>query len=87
MEKALQENLSKLGSLNTGALLQSLGLSQFGGEGEGNNGGLNYGDSGLASGSAAGRTSTDASSGNPPRGKAAGGTNPTNAGPEVGEDA
>ena len=40
-----------------------------------------------ALGSAAGRTGTDASSGKAPRGKAAGGTNPTGAGPEVGEDA
>ena len=40
-----------------------------------------------ATGGAAGRTGTDASAGNAPRGRAAGGTNPTGAGPEVGEDA
>jgi len=40
-----------------------------------------------ASGSAVGRKGSDASAGNAPKGKAAGGTNPTGAGPEVGEDA
>ena len=40
-----------------------------------------------ASGSAVNRKGSDASAGNAPKGKAAGGTNPTGAGPEVGEGA
>jgi hypothetical protein len=78
MEKAVQDNLGKLSSINTGAILQSLGLSKFAGAGEAGN---------EEGGSAAGRTGTDTSAGNPPKGKAAGGSNPTNAGPEVGESA
>jgi hypothetical protein len=89
LEKTVQDNLGKLSSINAGAVLQSLGLSKTGGaEGEANNGGAAPGSAaGTAAGSAAGRTGTDASAGNPPRGKAAGGSNPTGAGPEVGEDA
>lgn len=80
LEKAVQDNLGKLGNINTSAVLQSLGLSKLAG-------GTETGNGDNATGSAAGRTGTDASSGNAPRGRAAGGTNPTNAGPEVGEDA
>jgi hypothetical protein len=85
LEKTVQDNLGKLSSINASGVLQSLGLSKTGGaEGEAGNAGA---APGSAAGSAAGRTGTDTSSGNPPRGRAAGGSNPTGAGPEVGEDA
>ena len=78
MERAVQDNLGKLSSINAGALLQSLGLSKTG-TGETQNG-----EGGTATGSAAGRTGTDANAGTTTRGRAAGGSNPTGAGPEVG---
>ncbi|MGV3639088.1 MAG: YtxH domain-containing protein [Adhaeribacter sp.] len=80
LEKTVQDNLGKLGNLNTSAVLQSLGLSKFAGAAEGGNGG----NGGNASGSAAGRTGTEAGSGNAPKGRPAGGPN---AGPEAGQDA
>jgi YtxH-like protein len=89
LERTVQDNLGKLGNINTSAVLQSLGLSKLagGGEGETANGGAAPGSAaGGTTGSAAGRTGTDASAGNPPRGRAAGGSNPTGAGPEVGEE-
>jgi gas vesicle protein len=79
MERAVQDNLGKLSSINAGALLQSLGLSKSGGAGETGNG-----EGGTTTGSAAGRTGTDANAGNTAKGRAAGGSNPTGAGPEAG---
>ena len=79
MEKAVQDNLGKLTSINAGALLQSLGLSKFAGAGE-----TASGEGGNATGSAAGRTGTDTNAGNTPRGRAAGGSTPTGAGTEAG---
>ena len=80
LEKAVQDNLGKLKDINAGAILGSagsmLGLSKTEGGGE-------AGTYASATGSAAGRTGTDASAGSAPKTN----QNPTGAGPEVGEDA
>ena len=79
LEKAVQDNLGKLSSINAGAILGSagsmLGLSKT------ENGDEN-------GGSAAGQTGTDANAGSAARGgRAAGADNPAGAGPEAGEGA